>query len=218
MNSEKKLKLLPLGEQNLKKIIDKNLLYVDKTEEIYKLLSTGGTYFFLSRPRRFGKSLLISTLEEIFLGNQELFKGLYIYDKIEWKKYPVIKLTMNNLVYSKGIKDFEESLILQLSEIYKKYNLENKDENYILSFKTLIYELSKIDKVVILIDEYDKPIIEYIEDLEKVKLMRNLLKNFYEIIKANDQYIKFAFLTGVSKFSKVSVFSSLNNLTDLTLD
>jgi hypothetical protein len=216
--NEIKLKPLPLGEQNFKKIIEKNLLYVDKTQEIYNLLSTGGTYFFLSRPRRFGKSLLISTLESIFLGEKELFKGLYIYDKIDFKKYPVIKLTMNDLRYSGTIADFENSLLDQLKDIYKKYKLKLEITDYKIAFKNLIHELSKIDKVVLLIDEYDKPIIEYIENIEKATEMRSILKNFYETIKANDEYIHFAFLTGVSKFSKVSVFSTLNNLTDITMD
>ncbi|MFN8577984.1 MAG: AAA family ATPase [Candidatus Sericytochromatia bacterium] len=218
MRSEKNLKLLPLGEQNFRKIVEKDLLYVDKTEDIYNLLSTRGTYFFLSRPRRFGKSLLISTLEEIFLGNQELFKGLYIYDKIEWKKYPVIRISMNELRYSGDRKDFENSLLHYLKNIYDRYNLELDTNDYVIAFKDLIYKLSKIDKVVILIDEYDKPIIEYLDKTERSKEMRDILKNFYETIKASDEYIKFAFLTGVSKFSKTSIFSSLNNLTDLTLD
>jgi hypothetical protein len=218
VKSEKKLKHLPLGEQIFKDIIEKNKLYVDKTDEIYKLLETEEKYFFLSRPRRFGKSLLVSTLEEIFLGNKELFKGLYIYDKIEFKKYPVINLSLNKLNYTKNTKDFELSLLEQIKRIYEKYNIKLNTDNYKTSFDNLIYELSKIDKVVLLIDEYDKPIIEYIEDIERSKEMRDILKNFYETIKANDQYIHFAFLTGVSKFSKVSVFSALNNITDITIN
>jgi hypothetical protein len=216
--NQKKLKNLPLGEQTFKDIIEKNKLYVDKTEEIYKLLETEEKYFFLSRPRRFGKSLLISTLEEIFNGNKELFKGLYIYDKIDFKKYPVIKLMMNDLRYSGTIKDFENSLLYQIKNIYKENNLKLETDDYVIAFKDLIYKLSKIEKVVLLIDEYDKPIIEYIEDIERSKEMRNLLKNFYETIKANDEYIHFVFLTGVSKFSKVSVFSALNNITDITIN
>jgi hypothetical protein len=218
MKSEKKLKLLPLGESTFRDIINTNKLYVDKTEEIYNLLSTSNKYFFLSRPRRFGKSLLISTLQEIFLGNQELFKGLYIYDKIEWKKYPVIRISMNELRYSGDTKNFENSLLHYLKNIYDRYNLDLDTNDYVIAFKDLIYKLSKIEKVVILIDEYDKPIIEYLDKPERSKEMRDLLKNFYEIIKASDEYIKFAFLTGVSKFSKTSIFSTLNNLTDLTLD
>ncbi|MFN8578254.1 MAG: AAA family ATPase [Candidatus Sericytochromatia bacterium] len=219
MKSEKKLKLLPLGEQNFRKIREKNLLYVDKTEEIYKLLVTESTYFFLSRPRRFGKSLLISTLEEIFSGNKELFKDLYIYHKIEWKKYPIIKLSLNDLNYAKGIKEFEDSLLEILKTNYNKYNIELKTTDYKTAFRNLIIELSKTEKVVLLIDEYDKPIIEYLgNDLERAKEMRTIMKTFYETIKANDEYLHFVFLTGVSKFSKISIFSTLNNLNDITTD
>jgi hypothetical protein len=219
--SENKLKSLPLGRQVFKEIIEQNNLYVDKTEEIYKLINGNGKYFFLSRPRRFGKTLLVSTLESIFLGDKELFKGLYIYDKINFKKYPVIKLTMNDLRYSGTIKDFENSLLNHLKNIYEKYNLKLETEDYVIAFKELILKLSKNSeqkKVVLLIDEYDKPIIEYLgSDIERSKDMRDILKNFYETIKANDEYIHFAFLTGVSKFSKTSIFSSLNNLTDITM-
>ncbi|MFN8672562.1 MAG: AAA family ATPase [Candidatus Sericytochromatia bacterium] len=218
------LKPLPLGNATFKKVIEEGCIYVDKTEEIHKLIGDNkqSRYYFLSRPRRFGKSLLISTLEEIFKGNKELFKGLYIYDKIDFKKYPVIKLTMNDLNYAQGIKDFENSLLFQIKNIYETYNIELKENDYILSFKRLIQELSKKseqEKVVLLIDEYDKPIIEYLGDnIERATEMRKILKNFYETIKANDQYLHFVFLTGVSKFSKTSIFSSLNNITDITLD
>jgi ribosomal protein L12E/L44/L45/RPP1/RPP2 len=216
---ENKLKPLPLGKQTFKEIIEEDNLYVDKTEEIYKLFESKGKYFFLSRPRRFGKSLLISTLEEIFKGNKELFKTLFIYDKIDFKKYPVIKLTMNDLRYSGTIEDFENSLLNYLKNIYQKYNLKLDTNDYVLAFKNLIIELSKIEKVVLLIDEYDKPIIEYLgNNIQRSNEMRDILKNFYETIKANDEYIHFAFLTGVSKFSKTSIFSSLNNINDITMD
>lgn len=218
VKSEKNLKPLPLGESTFKDIIGENKLYVDKTKEIYKLLESKGKYFFLSRPRRFGKSLLITTLEEIFNANKELFKDLWLYDKIEFKKYPIIKLKMNDLVYNKNTSDFEKSLFNVIKNHYKKYNLELETDNYKESFSQLIEKLGVKEKVVLLIDEYDKPIIEYWEDKELSIKMRNILRNFYETIKANDEYIHFAFLTGVSKFSKISVFSTLNNLTDITMD
>lgn len=226
MSETNNLKLLPLGEQNFKKIIEKDLLYVDKTEEIYKLLAKKATYFFLARPRRFGKSLLISTLEEIFNGNKELFKDLWIYDKIDFKKYPIIKLKMNDLRYSGSTKEFENSLLNHLKDIYENYDLKLETNDYVIAFKDLIHKLSKKEmvtersrsKVVLLIDEYDKPIIEYLDNISKAKEVRGILKNFYETIKANDEYIHFAFLTGVSKFSKTSIFSTLNNLTDITID
>ncbi|MFN8579073.1 MAG: AAA family ATPase [Candidatus Sericytochromatia bacterium] len=219
--SDIKLKPLPLGNATFKNIIESDCLYVDKTEEIFKLLSKNEEtrYYFLSRPRRFGKSLLISTLQEIFKGNKELFKGLYIYDKIDWKKYPVIRLTLNALTYSKGIKGFEDSLLDHINDAYKTYNLKLETNDYKIAFKNLIQELSKIGKVALLIDEYDKPIIEYIGDnIERSVEMRTIMKSFYETIKANDEYLHFVFLTGVSKFSKTSIFSSLNNLNDITLD
>ncbi|MFN8672479.1 MAG: AAA family ATPase [Candidatus Sericytochromatia bacterium] len=216
---KKTLKGLPLSRQTFKIIIEENKLYVDKTEEIYKLLENGGGAYFLSRPRRFGKSLLVSTLESIFKGEKELFKDLYIYDKIDFKKYPVIKLSLNDLKYSEGTKEFKDSLLDQLNDIYKSYNIKRETDDYKLAFKNLIQELSKIEKVVLLIDEYDKPIIEYLgKDIERAKEMIDILKNFYETIKANDQYLHFVFLTGVSKFSKTSIFSTLNNLVDMTIN
>ncbi|MFN4152109.1 MAG: AAA family ATPase, partial [Candidatus Sericytochromatia bacterium] len=196
-----------------------NMLYVDKTKDIYNLLSSGETYYFLSRPRRFGKSLLISTLEEIFLGNKELFKDLYIYEKIEWKKYPIIRIDFTGLVYVEGIEGFKSSLLNELKNIGLRYKINLKeDKDYKLAFRELLEELSKINKVVILIDEYDKPIVEYIDDSEIRDNMRSIIKDFYIVLKESDKYIQFAFLTGVSKFSKISVFSGLNNLTDLTMD
>ncbi|MFN8578227.1 MAG: AAA family ATPase [Candidatus Sericytochromatia bacterium] len=212
------MKKLPIGKQTFRDLINENNLYVDKTEDIYNLLNDNAKYFFLSRPRRFGKSLLISTLEEIFSGNQELFKGLYIYDKIEWKKYPVIKIDFAKMDLS-SLEKLVESLNYSLNSIAESYKvLIDNTLNYKLKFISLIKELGKFEKVVILIDEYDKPIIDHINNLEVIKEMRDILKNFYVTIKASDEFIKFAFLTGVSKFSKVSIFSDLNNLRDITLE
>lgn len=212
------LKPLPLGEQDFRGIIESNKLYVDKTPEIFKLLDSKGKYFFLSRPRRFGKSLLVSTLEEIFSGNQELFKGLYIYDKIEWKKYPVIHIDFTAMLYTEGVIGFKSSFLNNIKSIGEEYNIKPVSDNYKEAFKELIKLLSEQEKVVILIDEYDKPITNFVEKPDIYNEMREILKNFYETIKESDQYIKFALLTGVSKFSKVSVFSGLNNLIDITLD
>ena len=214
-----KLKNLPLGIQTFKDIIESDCLYIDKTNEIYKLLEgEEKKYFFLSRPRRFGKSLLISTLEQIFLGNKELFKDLWIYEKIEWKKYPVIRIDFTSMTYTEGVDYFKESFLNEIKNIASKYQIDLKSNNYKEAFKELIKELSKIEKVVILIDEYDKPITNFVDKIEIAFEMREILKNFYETIKACDEYINFAFLTGVSKFAKISVFSGLNNLTDITLD
>lgn len=211
------MKSSPLVIQTFKDIIEANDIYVDKTKDIYNLL-TEGKFFFLSRPRRFGKSLLISTLNEIFSGNKELFKGLWIYDKIEWKKYPVIRIDFTGLVYTEGVNGFKDSFFNKIKNIGLKYNIDIKSNDYKSSFQEFIENLSKIEKVVILIDEYDKPIVEFIEDSDIRNQMRDILKDFYLVIKELDQYIKFAFLTGVSKFSKISIFSGLNNLRDITLE
>ncbi|MFN8575727.1 MAG: AAA family ATPase [Candidatus Sericytochromatia bacterium] len=216
------MKTLALGIQTFRDLINNGSVYVDKTKEIYNLVdSEDKRFFFLSRPRRFGKSLLISTLEEIFLGNKELFKDLWIYNKIQWKKYPVITISMNSLRYNKKIFDFENSLLFQLNKIFDNYNLKLDSLNPKDAFEELIKKLSEqseYGKVVVLIDEYDKPITEFIEEVEISKNYRESIKNFYETIKANDKYIRFCMLTGVSKFSKTSFFSSLNNLNDITLD
>ncbi|MFH0734972.1 MAG: AAA family ATPase [bacterium] len=212
------MKNLPIGIQTFEKIISEKFLYVDKTELIYELIDSSG-YYFLSRPRRFGKSLLISTLKEIFSGNKELFKDLYIYDKIDWITYPVIRLDMSNVISSKGKDFFGESIINMLNIIANEYNIiiENPID-YTDAFRKLIYKLSKINKVVVLVDEYDKPIIDYINNKDIASENRDLLKDLYSVLKSSDEYIKFCFLTGVSKFSKVSVFSGLNNLKDITIN
>ena len=188
---------------------------MDKTKGIFDLVSRDSCYF-LSRPRRFGKSLLVSTLKEIFQGNRELFKGLYIYDKIKWEKHPVIHLDFSVL-------DHNEPVILQkaIVEVLEK---EARKDGFILEselpggkFKELLEKLSIHGKVVILIDEYDKPIIDHINNLEKAQANREILRNFYAVLKGADAYLRFVFLTGVSRFSKVSVFSGLNNIIDITL-
>ena len=210
------MKKLPIGINTFEKIIKENYLYIDKTKDVLNIINSG-EYFFISRPRRFGKSLLVSTLKEIFLGNKELFKGLYIYDKIDWEKYPVIHIDLSMVVYSKTTEKFEQSLLKILQNIANKYKLKIESNHPTDGFAELIQKLSKINKVVILIDEYDKPIIDHITNIKKAKENREILRQFYTIIKASDEYLKFVLITGVSKFSKVSVFSGLNNLRDITL-
>jgi hypothetical protein len=213
------MKNLPIGIQTFSKFKTGNYLYIDKTREIHQLLSEGGEYYFLSRPRRFGKSLLVSTLLEIFSGNKELFKDLWIYDKIQWEKYPVIHLDFTEISF-KTPEVLENSLKRFVHDYAGHYGLTtDKERDYKEAFVKLIKELSVKGRVVILIDEYDKPIINHVEnqEIEKAKEMRNVLKNFYGVIKGLDEYLRFVFITGVSKFSKVSVFSDLNNLRDVTL-
>ena len=212
------MKKLPLNLQTFRDLIEDDYLYVDKTKQINDLFARGGKYYFLSRPRRFGKSLLISTLSEIFSGNKELFNGLWIFDKIQWQKYPVITLDFMEISL-----DTPEALKTSLKQFVHYCAGEHgltvdKERDYKQSFVMLIKKLSAKGKVVILIDEYDKPMIDFVENPEIAKQNRNILKNFYSTLKSMDRYLKFVFITGVSKFSKVSVFSDLNNLDDITMD
>ncbi|MEZ4850911.1 MAG: AAA family ATPase [Bacteroidia bacterium] len=207
---------LPLGVQDFRKLREDNLLYVDKTEDIFRLIDSG-YYYFLSRPRRFGKSLLISTLKEIFSGSKELFQGLWIEDKIEWIEHPVVHISFNAI----GYKDLglERAIEERLEDIASRYGVALSKTGVAPKFAELIQKLNQIfgKKVVLLIDEYDKPIVDYIDDLETADKQREVLKNFYSIIKNSDEFIRFFLVTGVSKFSRVSLFSDLNNLRDITL-
>ena len=212
------MKNLPIGIQTFSDIIQNDYLYVDKTEKIFDLVKNPKGVYFLSRPRRFGKSLLISTLNEIFEGKKELFKGLWIYKSdYVWKKHPVVRID-----FSKSKARNEDELInyiaYQLDKIAQVYGITLKQTQYDIKFDELLTQLSQINKVVILIDEYDKPIIDNIENKKLAVELREVLKGFYTIIKACDEDIRFVFLTGVSKFSRAGVFSGLNNLEDISMD
>ncbi len=214
------MKKLPIGIQTFSKIIEGNYYYVDKTQFALRLIENGG-YYFLSRPRRFGKSLFLDTLAEIFSGNKELFRGLYIYDKYDFTPHPVIRISFGSGDYSLD----EDKTIKEIKRILKRNQRENNIEcddidDYKSCFEELIiklYEKHKT-KVVILIDEYDKPILDNITNKEMAIKARNILKDFYSVIKDSDRYICFVFITGVSKFSKLNLFSGLNNLEDITLN
>ncbi|HBD93289.1 MAG: hypothetical protein A2355_16115 [Spirochaetes bacterium RIFOXYB1_FULL_32_8] len=210
------MKQLSLNRQEFSRIIDDECIYVDKTRLLCNIMNSG-TAFFLSRPRRFGKSLLLNTFKEIFSGNRELFKGTWIYDKIEWKKYPILKLDFSSMSYKDlGLK---EALDEALTAIGSKYDIELLKTTYSGKISELIEKLAaKYDKVVVLVDEYDKPISDYIDNIDQADENRDILKSFYSSLKSLDSCIKFLFITGVSKFSKVSIFSDLNHLTDLTID
>lgn len=209
----------PIGIQDFEKLRTNGYSYVDKSRFVYKL-ATEGEYYFLSRPRRFGKSLFLSTLEAYFQGKKELFEGLAIYDlETEWKKYPIFHIDLNT-----GNFREKDSLYMVLNDYLTtwecKYGARESEATLALRFKGVIARAAEKEGcgVVILIDEYDKPILQTLRDPELQAEHRAQLKAFYSVLKTQDRYIKFAFLTGVTKFGKVSVFSDLNNLTDISMD
>lgn len=205
----------PIGIQDFSEIQNGGYLYIDKTQIIYNLIESG-KYYFLSRPRRFGKSLLLSTIKEIFSGNRELFKDLWIYDKWNWEqKHPVIHLRLSKIDYQK--LGLYEALSIEIGVLAKEQGVELESKHLKGRFEELIRKASANGQVVILIDEYDKPITDYMEDLEKVEENRSIFKSFYSVLKDSDPYIRLLLLTGVSRFPKVSVFSDLNNLNDITI-
>jgi len=212
------MKKLPIGIQTFSEIINNDYLYIDKTREAYELVSNY-KYAFLSRPRRFGKSLFMDTLQDIFEGNKSYFEGLYIYDKWDWEKsYPVIKIDWNSKL--RTIDDLEQKLKITLQHNQERLDIKcSTDISLHFCFEELIvkaYEKYNMP-VVVLIDEYDKPILDVVDDIEKAKEHREYIKGLYSILKGCDRYLKFVFLTGVSKFSKSSIFSGLNMLEDISL-
>ena len=212
------MKNLPIGIQTFSDIIQNDYLYVDKTEKIFDLVKKPKGVYFLSRPRRFGKSLLISTLNEIFKGEKELFKGLWIYKAdYAWEKHPVVRIDFSKKK-AENRHDLKGFILHQLKNIAVKYGISLKMDQYDEAFDELLTELSGINQVVVLIDEYDKPIIDNIKNNALAIELREILKGFYTIIKACDEHIRFVLLTGVSKFSKAGVFSGLNNLEDISID
>ena len=214
-----KLKKLPIGIQTFKEIITQKYLYVDKTDIAFNLINSY-KYVFLSRPRRFGKSLFLDTLHNIFEGNRELFEGLAIYDKWDWSvTYPVIKISWDGK--NRSIEDLKLNTINFIKNNQERLGVVcEAPKEHPTCFNELIKKASEKynQKVVILIDEYDKPILDVVDDIEQAKEHREYIKGLYSVIKGNDAYIKFTFLTGVSKFSKASVFSGLNMLEDISLN
>ncbi|MDX2305420.1 MAG: AAA family ATPase, partial [Microscillaceae bacterium] len=207
---------LPIGIQDFQELRRGDYLYVDKTQYIHHLV-TENKYYFLSRPRRFGKSLLVSTLKELFEGNQELFKGLWIENHWDWtQKNPVLDFRFNNASYKiSGLEAFLKDILRIQSE---EHQITLRDAPYPSQLEELIKSISqKYGKVVVLIDEYDKPILDYLHDIPQAAANRDILKNFYSVLKPLDPHLRLVLLTGVSKFSRVSIFSELNNLFDLTL-
>ncbi len=210
------MKQLPIGKQVFRTLIEDNFVYVDKTPFLVEL-GNSGIATFLSRPRRFGKSLTVSTFKELFLGNRDLFKDTYAYDNWNWeKKSPVIKLDMSVCTDSNP-QIIEEKIVAILQSIIKEYALSiDTERSSLIIFREIIEELAKEGRVVVLIDEYDAPILDSLhkKNLQEVK---ELLRSFYKVLKEQEEHIRFIFITGISKFSKVGVFSALNNLNDITL-
>ena len=210
---------LPIGIQTFRKIREENCYYVDKTAYIRELLDDG-THFFLSRPRRFGKSLFLDTLKELFEGNEPLFEGLYIHDHWDWQvRYPVLRLSFGSGNF-KEVGYLHANVMAQLHTIAEEAGIAPRYDTASECFSDLIRVLHRQvgQRVVVLVDEYDKPILDALEVPEIARANRDFLRGLYSTIKTNDAHIKFTFLTGVSKFSKVHLFSGLNNLTDITLD
>ena len=210
---------LPIGIQTFRTIREENCYYVDKTALIQRLIDEG-THYFLSRPRRFGKSLLLDTLKELFEGNEPLFEGLYIHDHWDWSvRYPVLRFDF-------GRGNFKEDGYLHANVMEQLAAIE-RQAGIITEYTTVPGRFASIleilheragQRVAVLVDEYDKPILDALEEPEVARANRDFLRGLYATIKSSDAHIKFTFLTGVSKFSKVSLFSGLNNLKDITLD
>ena len=213
-------KLYPIGMQTFSEIREEDFLYVDKTEYIYRMTHTSGKYFFLARPRRFGKSLLVSTMQSYFEGKKELFKGLVI-DKLEkeWMEYPVLHFDMS------GGKHMEPEQL----ELYLGYILEDQEKkwginepriganNRLIDLINTAYKKSG-KQVVVLIDEYDAPMLDVAHEKEQLDVLRNIMRNFYSPLKYSEAKLRFVFLTGITKFSQVSIFSELNNITNVSMD
>lgn len=212
-------KLYPIGMQTFSEIREEDFLYVDKTEYIYRMTHTSGKYFFLSRPRRFGKSLLVSTMQSYFEGEKELFKGLAI-EKLEkeWTKYPVLHFSLA------GGKHMEkDQLVRYLLYILKvneeKFGIVNEspDPNVrMLNLIKTVYEQTG-QKVVVLIDEYDAPLLDVVHEDTSLGVLREVMRNFYSPLKDSDRMLRFVFLTGITKFSQLSIFSELNNITNVSM-
>ncbi len=215
----KELKRLPVGIQTFSDIIEDDMLYIDKTEYIWNMIHLS-KYIFLSRPRRFGKSLLISTLQAYFEGRKDLFRGLYIENvEKEWAEYPVLRFSMASGKHMEK-EQLERYLGMRLAEYEGKYGITNpsSDNNDRLTALIQAAYQKTGKKVVILIDEYDAPLLDVVHEETTLPVLRNVMRNFYSPMKDCDPYLKFVFLTGITKFSQLSIFSELNNLKNISMD
>lgn len=217
---EQQQRLYPVGIQTFEKIRDRNYLYVDKTEYVYRMAHAASTYVFLSRPRRFGKSLLTSTLYSYFAGKKELFEGLSI-DTLEkeWIQYPVLYFDMSTAKHVDK-EQLEQELNLKLSKYEEIYGREAGEINANQRLQGLIERAYSRtgQQVVVLIDEYDAPLLDVMHEEKNLPALRNVMRNFYSPLKACDPYLRFVFLTGITKFSLLSIFSELNNIKNISMD
>ena len=214
------LKLYPVGIQTFERIRKENKLYIDKTEYVYRMTHSGGCYFFLSRPRRFGKSLLVSTFESYFSGKKELFEGLAI-EKLEqkWMEYPVLHFDMSGGKHMEK-EQLEDYLSNRLEAEEKKWGITHSKRGVndrLTELITTAYEISG-KQVVVLIDEYDAPMLDVAHERKTLDELRNVMRNFYSPLKMCEPMLRFVFLTGITKFSQVSIFSELNNIKNISLD
>ena len=214
------LKLYPIGIQTFERIRKEDKLYIDKTEYIYRMAHTSGTYFFLGRPRRFGKSLLVTTMQSYFEGKKELFKGLAI-EKLEkeWTEYPVLHFDMSGGKHMDK-EQLEEYLDYRLQEEEKKWGVTKPVKganNRLIDLINTAYENSG-KQVVVLIDEYDAPMLDVVHEKEQLDMLRNMMRNFYSPLKYSEAKLRFVFLTGITKFSQVSIFSELNNIINISMN
>ena len=210
---------LPIGIQTFRKLREQDCYYVDKTHFIQRLLDEG-THYFLSRPRRFGKSLFLDTLKELFEGNEELFEGLHIHARHDWsQRHPVVRLSFGGGSYTEPA-NVSTSVLAQLEAAAEREGVSARYDTAPERFAHLLRTLHAHagQRVAVLVDEYDKPILDVLEQPEAARANRDYLRGLYGVIKDSDAHVRFTFLTGISKFSKVNLFSQLNNLTDLTLD
>ena len=215
----KQLKRLPVGIQTFSNIIEDDMLYIDKTEYIWNMIHLSN-YIFLSRPRRFGKSLLVSTLQAYFEGRKDLFKGLFIETvEKDWTEYPVLRFSMASGKHMEK-EQLERYLGMRLAEYEGKYGITNpavdNNDRLTVLIQTAYQKTGK--KVVILIDEYDAPLLDVVHEDKTLPVLRNVMRNFYSPLKDSDPYLEFVFITGITKFSQVSIFSELNNLTNISMD
>ena len=215
------LRLYPVGRQDFAEIrTEGNLLYVDKTEYVYKMTHSGAKFIFLSRPRRFGKSLLVSTLKYYFQGRKELFQGLAIETlEKDWTVYTVLHFDMS-IAKNLEKEQLEATLSNQLLRHEKDYGIVPEDKGPNLRLKNLIETAYRQtgQKVVVLIDEYDAPLLDVVHEETTLPVLRNVIRNFYSPLKACDPYLRFVFMTGITKFSQLSIFSELNNLRNISMD